>query len=161
SRGHWRRGAQTRHRVRGALMTTDERLDALEKKVASLTADHEALVEDQARLAARLAIFEDYFHIFRNADGERGCMTMGRFGVMTDFWMKVPKGQGAAFSVGTEGDRYAGYFEIEATSCPDHPSTGVLVWVKCPNPTSYNIGVEAHVAGSFGKPGVVLHADGD
>ncbi len=136
------------------MTTPDDRLAALEARVATLE-------QQRADLETRLAIFEEYFSIFRNADGELGCMTRGRLGVMTEYWMRRPKGQGAAFSVGTAGDRYVGYFEAEATACPDHPTTGILVWVKCPNEASYNIGVEAHVAGSFGKPGVVLHADGD
>ncbi len=114
-----------------------------------------------ADLNRRLGVFEDYFRIGKNADGERKCMTMGRFGVMTDFWMNVPRGEGAAFSVGTVGDRYGCYVEMEETVCQTGPTSAYLGWVKCPNERQLNVGMELHVAGSHGKPGIAMLADAE
>lgn len=62
-----------------------------------------------------LAAAKAYFSFVENpATGEMGCMTMGRFGVMTSYWLQRPAGQGAALSIGTATDRYAVYAEIEA-----------------------------------------------
>ncbi len=52
-----------------------------------------------------------------------------RMGVFTNFWCRQPIGQGAAFSVGTNSDRFAGYFEIDEQVCPDHPSVAVYASV--------------------------------
>jgi hypothetical protein len=105
--------------------------------------------EHLADLQARIALFESFFTFITNPHtGQRGCMTQGRFGIMTEYWMKQPAGQGAALSVGTVTDRFGVYTELEATACPDHPTTAYYAHVMMPNPTQRNIAFESHVAQS-------------
>lgn len=107
-------------------MTTEERLAALE---------------------ARIAQYDSFFTFGTSVDGRIPyAMTQGRLGVMTDFWAKQPWGKGAALSVGTASDRFAVYGEIDAVSCPDHPSTAFYGSVVAPNSAQPNIAFESHAA---------------
>lgn len=100
-------------------------------------------------MKARLQRFENFFTFVHNPyTGQTGVMTQGRFGVMTEYWMKEPLGQGAAFSVGTVQDRYGCFVEVEAVSCPDNPTTVYYGHMMHTNPTQKNIVFESHVGGS-------------
>lgn len=108
------------------------------------------LEEKVAILEERIAKFEAFFLFHTNPhDGTIGCATSGRFGIMTNYWMMQQFGQGAAFSVGTISDRFAGYFEIDADACPDHPSTGVYASVVTQAiQNTEHIAFEGHAANS-------------
>jgi hypothetical protein len=113
-----------------------------------------------ASLEARLQVFEDFFKFGRSEDGRIPfCETQGRLGVQTRFWSTKPWGQGAAFSVGTESDRYAGYFENEAVF-PNQPATGIMVQAVVPNPGQPNVAIEAYARGST-LVNAVMYAQGE
>lgn len=93
-------------------MTIEERLDALEARVAAaerITSMFTRGISDDGRIP--------------------WLMLDGRLGIFTTYWMKKPWGQGAALSVGCGADRFAGYFEVDEDSCPDNPSVGVFASV--------------------------------
>ena len=114
-----------------------------------------------ADLEARIAKFERYFTFKTNPhDGSMGVMTQGRFGVMTEYWMNQPRTQGAALSVGTATDRFAGYFEIDEAVCLDHPSVAVYAASIAPNDRQMNVAVEAVSANSSPAPTLVVTGDG-
>ena len=101
--------------------------------------------EQIADLQARLKVFEDFFTFGTSVDGLVPYVkTAGRVGVMSIFWAEKPVGQGAALSAGTAIDRYAIYGEIDAITCPNHPSTAIYGSVVAPNPTQKNLAFEAH-----------------
>lgn len=87
-------------------MTIEERLSALEAKTQDIHRD--VWVDTVTGLSIP--------YIQLNA----------RLGIFTNFWSRKNVGQGAGLSVGTNIDRFAGYFEIDEQTCPDHPSVGVF-----------------------------------
>lgn len=113
-----------------------------------------------ATLKAGLQVFQDFFRFGVSDDGLiRYCMTMGRFGIQSDYWAKQPLGQGAALGIGTVTDRYGCRVEIEQTSCPDADTVAFYGHVCTDNPTHQNIGLEVHVD-SAPKGAIALLLDG-
>jgi hypothetical protein len=84
----------------------------------------------------RLAVLEQkmtFFNYVTCKDGATGVMTMGRFGVMSDYWMKDnPEGQTSAFTVGTANDDWAAFIENETPSA-NKPIYGLKVGVYTVN----------------------------
>ena len=72
-----------------------------------------------------------YFSFFVDVHGSVACMTEGRLGIMSDYWMRPnAEGQSAAFSVGSVEDDYGIFGELEArASDPARRLTGVRVHV--------------------------------
>jgi hypothetical protein len=131
-------------------MNDSQRLAALEDRVASLQADLDALRDEHARLLGRIGAFDFSFWKFGRSDDGRipYVMTMGRLGIETEYWSKKPWGQGALLSLGIIHDRYGVYTEVEAVSCPDHPTVGVFSSVTQGNPAQKNVAFAADVASS-------------
>jgi len=118
------------------------------------------LEERVAQLESLVAKYEAFFRFVTNEfDGQTGVMTQGRFGVMTDFWMRRPAGQGAALSVGTVSDRFAIYGEADAAACPDAPTTAICGAVYAGNLSQRNVAFEAHARNSM-IANIALHSDG-
>ena len=120
-------------------MATDDRLAALEARVAAL----EAKTQDITR--------------GMSDDGKIPYLQINAsVGLFTKFWSEKPLGQGAALSIGTNVHRFGLYSEIDAgpdgnAVCPDHPSTaiyGAVVVPHRPGENQPNIAIEAHAANS-------------
>lgn len=129
-------------------LTDAERIAQLEAAVASLT--------------ARMAFYDGFFVPKVNPyDGTTGLMTNGRFGVMTEFWMMQPAGEGFAFSAATITDQGAIYGEVDAISRKTGPTTAIYAAVVAPNPFGQkNIALQVHANGSS-VANVSIHATGD
>lgn len=114
-------GASAPERATGATISLEDRVKALEEKTQDITRG----VSSDGRVP--------YLQV--NA----------RVGVFTNYWSKMPVGQGAALSVGTNIDRFAGYFEVDEVSTPDHPTTALFASVVAPNYNGQpNVAIEAH-----------------
>lgn len=124
---------------------------SLEEQVASLQAEI-AQIKLKTDLIKRVQSEDDGVH-----GSVPGLMFLSRVGVLTEYWMLKPFGQGASLSVGTAIDRFAGYFEVDEATCPDHPSVAVFASVTCANPFNQpNHGVESAVSNAAVTRGLVM-----
>src|SRR6185295_13349704 len=114
-----------------------------------------------AALESRVAAYDAFFKFGVNPhDGSTYVMTMGCFGVMTEFWSKQPLGEGAALSVGTDVDRYGIYVEVEASAPVKADRTAILARCDAINPHHINRAVQTIANNAQGNVGLSIEAQG-
>ena len=79
----------------------------------------------EERVAHLEALLARYALCFDSPDGTMAAQYQGRLGIQTRYWADQPRGQGAAFAIGSSADRFALYAEVDNVECHDKASAAI------------------------------------